>query len=107
MFEIGKKKADKAAWAAAVLALPVEHPEQIPDEKLRLATEHLLVQHERIVAESIDIIRKTKYEDTRQGRIDLCRRHYDRLQKLKPFADKKQLARIRECEKTMKTIGVP
>lgn len=92
------KKIDKAAWASLVLARPVSHAEQIPTEKLSAATDHLLSQWQEIIMESVSIIQRTANTDTRQGRIDVCRRHLTRMNDLKPFANKKQLAVIRECE---------
>ena len=98
------KKIDKAAWASLVLALPRSHPEQIPTERLSAATDHLLSQLRNIIMESIEIIQRTKNEDTRQGRMDLCRMHLERMEKIKPFANKKQLAIIRECERAFSSV---
>ena len=88
----------KTRWAELVLAPPVRRPEKISVGKLQAATDHLLPQLRDIVIESCAIIRRTRSEETRQSRIDLCRRHLARLEQLKPFADKRQRAMIRECE---------
>lgn len=88
----------KTRWAELVLAPPVRHPENVSVGKLQAATDHLLPQLRDVIMESCHIIRRTRNEDTRQGRIDLCRRHLARLDRLKPFADKRQRAMIRECE---------
>ena len=93
------KKTDKAVWASLVLARPVSHKEQIPTEKLSAATDCLLTQWREIIMESVSIIERTNNADTRQRRIDLCRRHLKRMNELKPFADRRQLALIRECER--------
>ena len=93
-------------WAALVFASPIEHPVRITDDRLRRATERQVVRRCEIITESIDIIQKTKYEDTRQRRVDLCRKHIDYLVQLKPYAEKKQLAMIRDCEKALSKIGV-
>ncbi len=107
MFGFGKKKIDKAAWGALVLAFPPtpESAEQIPIEKLRRATEHVFVQKVRIFMESVEIIRRTKNEDTRQGRIDLCRKHYGYFLELKPFATRERQATIRKCGKILAQNG--
>ena len=105
MFGFGKKKVNMK-WAELVFASPIEHPERITEDRLRQATERQVVRRCEIITESIDIIQKTKYEDTRQGRVDLCRKHIEYLVELKPYADKKQLAMIRDCEKALSKIGV-
>ena len=94
----------KAKWAELVLAPPVRRPEKISVGKLQAATDHLLPQLRDIVIESCAIIRRTRNEDTRQGRIDLCRRHLARMEQIKPFADKKQRAVIRECESAFSAV---
>lgn len=105
MFGFGKKKRNMK-WAELVFAPPIEHPELITESRLQQATERQVVRRSEIIMESIDIIRKTKYEDTRQGRVDICRKHIQYLVQLKPYADTKQLAMIRECEKVLMNIGV-
>ena len=105
MFGFGKKKANMK-WAELVFAQPMGHPERITEEMLRKATERQITRRSEIILESADIIRKTKYEDTRRGRIDLCKKHYEYFMQLKPYADKKQQATIRQCEKAMREIGI-
>ena len=94
----------KTRWAALVLAAPVRHPEKVSVGKLQTATDHLLPQLRDIIIESCHIIRRTRNEDTRQGRIDLCRRHLARMEQIKPFADKRQRAIIRECESAFSAV---
>ena len=94
----------KTRWAALVLAAPMKHPEKISAAKLQAATDHLLPQLRDVIMESCHIIRRTRNEDTRQGRIDLCRRHLARMEQIKPFADKRQRAIIRECESAFSAV---
>ena len=94
----------KTRWARLVLAAPMKHPEKISAAQLQTATEHLLPQLRDIIIESCHIIRRTRNEDTRQSRIDLCRRHLARMEEIKPFADKKQRAVIRECESAFSAV---
>lgn len=105
MFGLGKKRA-REKWISLVFAQPVMHPEQITDARLHDATERQVVRRREIILESIEIILKTKNEDTRQGRIELCRKHYAFLQEIKPFADRKQLSMIRECETALRNCDV-
>ena len=99
-----KKKVDKAAWAEAIYQKKIAHPENESDEKLSKLTTFMLEQHYRIIMESIQIARTTKYADTKQSRADLCNKHYHEMLKLKPFCNREQLALIRETEKAIKTI---
>lgn len=99
-----KKKVDKAAWAEAIYQKKIAHPENESDEKLSKLTTFMLEQHYRIIMESIQIARTTKYADTKQSRADLCNKHYHEMLKLKPFCNREQLALIREAEKAIKTI---
>ena len=97
----------KAKWAKLVLGAAGRHPEKISVAKLQTATEHLLPQLRDVIMESCQIIRRTRNEDTRQGRIDLCRRHLARMEQIKPFADKRQRAIIRECESAFSAVEEP
>jgi len=101
-----KVKVDKALWASIVIAQPSRtDPESIPIEKLRSATDYLLPQLRRIIMESIEIIQRTRNDETRQGRIALCEKHITNMRKIAPFCTDSQLAIIRECEEAMKKIG--
>ncbi len=99
-----KKKVDKAAWAEAVYQKKIAHPENESEDKLTKLTTFMLEQHHRIIEESAQIVRTTKYADTRRGRIDLCHQHYEEMLKLKPFCNREQLDMIRDAENAMKGI---
>ena len=105
MFGFGKKKVDKAAWATAVFEQPVSNPEKLSEKELRGMTGMMLSQYHRIIMESFGIIQRTKNEDTRQGRIDLCQKNYQKMQRWEPFADEDQLAIIRECQTALQGIN--
>ena len=74
-----KKKIDKAAWAEAIYQKKIAHPEKEPEEKLVQLTTFMVEQHHRIIRESLQIVLTTKYAETRQGRVDLCHKHYTLL----------------------------
>lgn len=104
MFGFGKKKIDKAAWAEAVYGQKLKHPEKESEEQLSALTTGLLMQHHRIIMDSVRIVRTTKNPDTRQGRVELCHKHYQDMLKLKPFCNKEQMAMIKNAEDAMKGI---
>ena len=97
-----KKKIDKAAWAEAVYENKLKHPEKESEERLSALTTGLLMQHHRIIIDSARIVLTTKNRDTKQGRIDLCKKHYQEMMKLKPFCNAEQLAIISNAEDAMK-----
>lgn len=99
-----KKKLKKAAWAEAVYQKKIEHPENVSDEKLSMLTTFMLEQHYRIIMESVQIARSTKYSDTQKSRSDLCHKHYREMLKLRPYCDHEQLALIREAENAIEMI---
>ena len=102
MFGFGKKL-DKGAWAEAIYGKKLKDPSQVSEAELSAMTDGMLMQHQRIIMDSLQIIKNTKNADTKQGRIDLCRKHLDQMEELKPFANSKQLALIKECEDKVKT----
>lgn len=104
MFGFGKKKIDKAAWAEAIYGQKLKHPEKESEEQLSALTTGMLMQHHRIIMDSVRIVQTTKNPDTRQGRVDLCHRHYQEMMKLKPYCNKEQLAMIQNAEDAMRGI---
>lgn len=104
MFGLGKKKVDKGAWAEAVYGKKLKHPEKESEEQLSALTTGMLMQHHRIIMDSVRIIQTTRNADTKQGRIDLCHRHFQEMQKFKPFCNKEQLAMIQNAEEAMRGI---
>lgn len=108
MFGFGKKKkrtVDKAAWAAAVFGKPVQNPEKLSEKELEGMTDMMIYQYHRIIMESYGIIQRTKNEDTRQGRIDLCLKNYEKMLILQPFSNEEQLARTQECQQVLQDIN--
>ena len=101
-----KKKIDKAAWAEAIYQKKIAHPEKEPEEKLVQLTTFMVEQHHRIIRESLQIVLTTKYAETRQGRVDLCHKHYAEMMKLKPFCNREQLAMITAAEQAMKQASL-
>jgi hypothetical protein len=104
MFGSGKKKIDKAAWAEAVYGQKLKHPEAESEDQLAVLTTGLLMQHHRIILDSVRLVHTAKNADTRAGRADLCRKHYQEMLKLKPFSNKEQLDIIHNAEDAMKGV---
>ncbi len=100
------KKLKKRKWAKVIYVNQVRHPESVPDEQLREATEMQVVRRHQIIMESVDIIRKTRNDETRQSRTDVCKQHLTYLMRLRPFADKRQRAMIEDCIDAVTRIGI-
>lgn len=101
-----KKKVNKAVWAEILYQKKIAHPERESAEKLSQLTTFMLEQYHRIIIESVQIVLETKCADTRQGRISLIQKHYQDMQKLKPFCNNEQLAMIQEAEKAMRQASL-
>lgn len=104
MFGFGKKKIDKAAWAEAVYGQKLKHPEKESENQLSALTTGLLMQHHRIILDSVRLVHTTKNKDTCAGRVELCHKHYQEMLKLKPFCNKEQLNVIHNTEDAMKGV---
>ncbi len=104
MFGFGKKKVNKAGWAEAVYGQKLKNPEIESEEQLSALTTGLLMQHHRIIIDSVRIIHTTKNAETRQGRKKLCQQHYGDMCKLKPFCNTEQLAMLHNAEEAMRGI---
>ena len=104
MFGFGRKKVDKAKWAEVIYRKKISNPEAQSVEQLTRLTTMMLDQHYRIISESVQIIHNTKYEDTRQGRVSLCRSHYQDMLELEPFCNSEQKAMIAKARKMLKGI---
>ena len=104
MFGFGKKKIDKGAWAEAIYGKKLKNPEKESEEQLSALTTGLLMQHHRIILDSVRLVHTTKNPDTRAGRAELCHKHYQEMLKLKPFCNKEQLDIIRNAEDAMKGV---
>ncbi len=103
MFGFGKKKkVDKAAWAALVFSEPPKNPEKLSEEQLSALTTGILMQHARIINDSVRLVQTTKNPDTKQGRIELALKHYNGMLKLKSFCNEEQLAMIQAAEQAMR-----
>ena len=55
MLGLRKKKVDKAAWAEAVYGQKLKNPERESEEQLSALTTGLLMQHHRIIIDSVRI----------------------------------------------------
>lgn len=104
MFGFGKKKIDKGAWAEAIYGKKLKNPEKESEEQLSVLTTGMLMQHHRIILDSVRLVHTTENSDTRAGRAELCRKHYQEMLRLKPFCNKEQLDIIRNAEDAMKGV---
>ena len=104
MFGFGRKKVDKAKWAEVIYRKKISNPEAQSVEQLTRLTTMMLDQHYRIISESVQIVQNTEYKDTRQGRISLCRSHYQDMLELEPFCNAEQKALIAKVRKMLKGI---
>ena len=78
-------------------------PREFTEAQLCRLTTDLLMQHDRIIKESAEIVRNTENEDTRRSRIELMQKYYyDGMLRLKPFCNSEQLAVINEAEEIVK-----
>ena len=103
-FGFGKKKIYKAAWGEAVYGQKLKHLEKESEDQLSALTTELLMQHYRIIMDSVRLVHTTKNADTRAGRVELCHKHYQEMLKLKPFCNKEQLNIIRNAEDALKGV---
>lgn len=95
----------KEAWCETLFGKKVRFPREFTEAQLRRLTGDLLMQHDRIIRESAEIIRNTNDEDTRFSRIELMRlNYYEGMLRLKPFCSSEQTAVIREAEELVKSI---
>ena len=104
MFFFRKKKIDKAAWAALVYEKPPKNIERESEERLSSLTTMMLMQHHRIITESVRIVLATKNDETRRSRMDLSRHHYQEMVKFKPYCNKEQSEIIRQAEFLMQKL---
>ena len=106
MFEFFGRKS-KAAWVKAVFSDPVPAADSVSEERLRKSTQRILEERRQIIEDSVRIIQQTRNEDTRRGRIELCRKHYEKVKELERFADSEQQKMIRECYEMLKEVNLP
>lgn len=104
MFGFGKRRIDKAAWAEAIYGQKLKHPEKESEEQLSALTTGMLMQHHRIILDSVRLIHTTKNADTRAGRVELCRKHHQEMLKLKTFCNREQMDIIQNAEDAMKGV---
>ena len=104
MFFLRKKKIDKAAWAALVYEQPPKDTEGESEERLSSLTTLMLIQHHRIIVDSVRIVLATKNVETYNSRMDLSRYHYQEMLKFKPYCNKEQLEILRQAESLIQKL---
>ena len=107
MFELSKEDRYREAWCEAVFGKKARFPREFTDAQLRRLTTDLLMQHDRIIRESAEIIRDTEDEDTIRSRTELMRmNYYEGMLRLRPFCSGEQLVVIEKAEETVKSLEV-
>lgn len=104
MFFFRKKKVDKTEWATLINGKSPKNIEKVSEERLSSLTTISLIQHYRIVAESVKIVLATKNDETRRSRTDLSREHYQKMMKFKPYCNKEQLEILRQAESLIQKL---
>ena len=98
MWFCSKKKRDKMAWATLVYGKPPKNIENESEERLSSFTTIMLMQHHRIIVDSVKIVLATKNSETRKSRTDLSLYHYQEMVKFRPFCNKEQLDILCQAE---------
>lgn len=106
LFGFGKRKVDKNAWIEAIYGKKAKNPNAVSEQELSAFTTGMLQQYMRIISESVSLIKSTKNEDTRQGRIDLCNKNYAKVQALEPFCNDEQKVMIMQMEEMLRGVGL-
>ena len=86
---------------------PPAHPEKQTEKQLSALTAGMLIQHQRVVMDSVGLAQNTRNAETRYSRIELCYKPYQKMLKLKTFCDKEQLDMIKDVEDTMRNACLP
>ena len=73
IFKVSAEDKHKEDWCETLFGKKVRFPREFTEAQLRRLTTDLLMQHDRIIRESAEIIRDTEDENTRYSRIDLMR----------------------------------
>lgn len=105
LFKISEKDRNKEEWCETLFGKKVRFPREFTGAQLQRLTEDLLMQHDRIIRESAEIIRTTDNEETRRSRIELMRmNYYEGMLRLRPFCSGELLTVISEAEEIVKSI---
>lgn len=107
LFKLSTKDQNKEAWCEAVFGKKVRFPREFTEAQLCRLTTDLLMQHDRIIKESVEIVRNSEIEDTKLSRIEEIRmQYYEGMLRLKPFCNCEQLALISEAEEIVKSMEI-
>lgn len=106
LFGLFKKKVDKGAWIEALYGKKAKNPNAISEKELSAYTTWMLQQYQRHISESVSIIKSTKNEDTRQGRIEFAMKRYGESKALEPFCNYEQKVTIMQMEEMLRGIGL-
>lgn len=95
----------KEEWCETLFGKKVRFPREFTEAQLRRLTADLLMQHDRIIRESAEIVRTASDEDTRYSRLELMRlNYYEGMLRLKPFCTSEQLDVIKEAEEIVQSM---
>ena len=105
VFRLSEQDKHKEEWCETLFGKKVRFPREFTEAQLRRLTTDLLMQHDRIIGESAEIIRDTEDENTRYSRIDLMRmNYYEGMLRIKPYCSEEQLIVIEEARKIVESI---
>ena len=105
IFKVSEKDQHKEEWCETLFGKKARFPREFTEAQLRRLTTDLLMQHDRIIRESAEIIRDTEDENTRYSRIDLMRmNYYEGMLRIKPYCSEEQLIVIEEARKIVESI---
>ena len=90
----------------AIYGKIAKNPNAVSDQELSAMTTGMLQQYMRIISESVSIIKGTKNDDTRQGRIELCQKNHAKAKVLEPFCDEEQKVMIMQMEEMLRGVGI-
>jgi len=105
LFRLSAEDKHKEDWCETLFGKKVRFPREFTEAQLRRLTTDLLMQHDRIIRESADIIRDTDDEAARYERIDLMRmNYYEGMLRLKPYCSDEQQLVIEEARKIVESV---
>ncbi len=105
LFKLSEQDKHKEDWCETLFGKKVRFPREFTEAQLRRLTTDLLMQHDRIIRESADIIRDTDDEAARYERIDLMRmNYYEGMLRLRPFCSDEQQLVIEEARKIVESV---
>ena len=104
-----KERKERVAWATAYFGKPPKDLDKLDNldiKKYTPWTDERIYRYLVIISESLNIILKTKNEDTRNSRIKLVKDRYTDILALKPFASEKANEEVLRIEDLLRETGM-